>query len=295
MVESLPRNTRLKLEQTLGQWRHWHCDPALEKIPHAEQQLAGGLSNHSVLVAAGERRFVVRVDGINPALHGLSRQTEWRVLQEAGRRHLAPMPRYFNPDLGTLVCDFLAADDEQSYSLDDLAHLLHEIHSLPAIHTRLDLRERILRYERQVQAKAVQAALGGFHPAIMQILDHCAQQETNRVVCHNDLLRANRLYSGGQLRALDWEYAAMASPWYELGVIVAGDSLDDDAQDQLLALYLQREATPGERQRVCDYSCVYRYLELLWLLATDQALCPPELVQSKTAALARSLEPQSIL
>ena len=50
MVETLSRNTRLKLDQTLGQWRHWHCEPALTKIPVVERRLSGGLSNHSVLV-----------------------------------------------------------------------------------------------------------------------------------------------------------------------------------------------------------------------------------------------------
>jgi thiamine kinase len=289
MVDSLPRNTRLKLDQTLGQWSHWLCDPPLATAPRIEQRLGGGLSNHSILVATGERRFVIRVDNINPLAHGLNRQIEWRVLQEAARRQLAPVPRYFNPDLGTLVCDYLAADAEQLEDIDDIADLLRNIHSLPAIHSRLNLGERILNYERQVAAKGPQTVVERFHPPVLQRLNKCAQQETANVVCHNDLLRGNRLYSSNQLWALDWEYAAMASPYYELAVIVAGDSLNETERDQLLRRYLQRDATSDEHRRLGEYSCVYRYLELLWYLAVEPTPIAPELVTRKTAELERAL------
>ena len=289
MVDSLPRQTRLKLDQTLAQWRHWQCQPALAAAPLIERRLSGGLSNHSVLVASAEQRFVVRMDGIEPATHGLNRQTEWRVLQEAGRQQLAPAPRYFNPDLGTLVCDYLPADAQQPGNLEDVADLLRKIHELPAIHSRLDLRERVLRYERHLEAQGTRTALKSFHPIILHLIETCAQQCATRVVCHNDLLRPNRLYCANKLRALDWEYTAMASPWYELAVIAAGDSLNNTELDQLLVRYLRREASAGERQWVHAYTCVYRYLELLWYLAAAPALSTSEFLEQKTAELERAL------
>ena len=42
--------------------------------------------------------------------------------------------------------------------------------------------------------------------------------------CHNDLLAPNRLRSGGKLWALDWEYCAMGSPWFDLAVISCGEN-----------------------------------------------------------------------
>ena len=123
MAEALPRNVRLKLDQTLAQWPHWRCDPPLPAAPHIQGRLAGGLSNYSVLVVAGARRFVIRVDGVRPAAHGLNRQGEWRALRSASDQQLAPCPRYFNPELGTLVCDYLETDPEQPQRPVDNARL----------------------------------------------------------------------------------------------------------------------------------------------------------------------------
>ena len=102
MVETLPRNIQLKLDQTLAQWHSWRRDPTLTQIPKTRRLLSPGLSNYSILVEA-DRQYVVRIDGLNPAVIGLSRQTEWRALQSASAAGLAPQPRYYNPELGSLV------------------------------------------------------------------------------------------------------------------------------------------------------------------------------------------------
>ena len=109
MAAALPRHVRLKLAQALGQWRHWRCDPPLQSMPEVVRVLGSGLSNHNVLVRC-EASYVVRIDGINPAHHGLNRQTEWRAIESAAAAGLAPRPRYFNPELGCLVCDYLPPD-----------------------------------------------------------------------------------------------------------------------------------------------------------------------------------------
>jgi hypothetical protein len=114
MVTTLPRPVQLKLEQTLAQWQHWQLPAPLPERPTAVTLLGDGLSNYSVQVASGDLHFVVRIDGIIPSQHGLNRQIEWRALSNAAAAELAPTPRYFNPDLGTLVCDFLPPDARQT-------------------------------------------------------------------------------------------------------------------------------------------------------------------------------------
>ena len=71
----LPRHVQLKLEQALAQWRQWRCDPPLPVAPHIEARLAAGISNFSTLVRSESRQFVVRIDGVNPTINGLNRQT----------------------------------------------------------------------------------------------------------------------------------------------------------------------------------------------------------------------------
>jgi aminoglycoside phosphotransferase (APT) family kinase protein len=287
---TLPRNIRLKLEQTLTQWPQWHCEPPLASPPEVVKLLAPGVSNFSVLVRSGQR-FVVRIDGINPAANGLNRQSEWRALHCAHGASLAPRPCYFNPALGSLVCDYLPPDEGQVLCIGDLAALLRDIHQLPARHSRLHLAERILRYEKQLEhrGQALTAPMARCREPVLRMLDDINRRPQPGVLCHNDLLQANRIYSEGRLWAIDWEYCAMGSPWYDLAVVINGDSLSTTQADELLGAYLGRAASSAERVELQQHSCVYRYLELLWYLAQQRSSAQPALLDQKMAALEQAL------
>lgn len=265
MAAPLPHPVRLKLDQTLAQWRHWRGEPRLSGRPVFVRALAGGASNFTLLVEAGER-FVVRIDGIDPAAHCLHRQGEWQTQVAAHAAGLAAQPRYFNPELGSLVCDYLPADTQQPADPADVARLLRCIHRLPARHHRLDLPERLLAYEKMLAQRDPDLAreVAILSAPVRRLLGLLDPGHHPPVLCHNDLLRANRLYSGGRLRALDWEYSAMGCPWFDLGVVAGGDDLDEAAQARLLEHYLERRPGGSERRRLRRYACVYRYLELLW-------------------------------
>ena len=270
MVETLPRTVQLKLEQTLAQWQSWRCVPTLNKKPEVLRLLSGGLSNYSILVEA-DRSFVVRIDGVSPSAVGLNRQAEWHVLQSASEAGVAPFPRYYNPELGSLVCDYLEPDSLQQTTLGTIATLLRDIHRLPAIHSRLDIPERITRYRKHVEHRhrEVHPLLDASHDKVLETLDKIDDRNTPAVLCHNDLLAANRLACGGNLFAIDWEYCAMGSPWFDLAVVTAGDSLEATGRDILLSSYLGREAEPADKHTLSQHEYIYRYLELMWFSALD--------------------------
>lgn len=290
MVAALPGNIQLKLQQTLAQWRQWECQPSLQAAPTVVRVLAPGLSNYSVLVES-DQRFVVRIDGVNTVLHSLNRQGEWHSLDAAQRAGLAPRPRYFNPELGSLVCDYLPPDAQQPLRMADVAELLRGIHKLPARHHRLDLRERMLSYEKRLAHRDPPRAalLAPYRSAALQALASAERGPQRAVLCHHDLLRANRLYSGGRLFALDWEYSAMGNCWYELAVVVAGDALSAADTQDLLQAYLGRPASADELRRVKRYGCAYRYLELLWYLVQQHPGFDGVALRQKLELLQRQL------
>lgn len=291
MTHNLPRPIAQKLQQTLAQWRHWHCEPPLQREPDIVAVLTAGISNHSILVQA-RQQYVVRIDGVSPTSNGLNRQTEWRALQAAHRAGLAPGPRYFNPDLGSLVCDYLEHDERQLPDMQDTARLLRAIHQLPARHHRLDLAERILRYEKQLEhrGRPLPSELQGAGSAVSALLQDLKLEDAGTTLCHNDLLRANRIYSGGRLWAIDWEYAAMTSPWYDLAVVAHGDALSPADTDELLQAYLGRTPREEEELRLRRYGCVYRYLELLWYLALERPVLDEAALAQRSAALCAMLD-----
>ncbi|MBA6412926.1 phosphotransferase family protein [Parahaliea sp. F7430] len=276
-----------RLEQVLAQWQHW-ATTASER-PRLAYRLGAGLSNINFLAKSGDAAWVIRLDGFQPAINRLNRQSEWHVLQAASAQGLAPTPRYFNPELGALVCDYLKPDPDPPSSLADIAGLLRRIHQLPALHQRLDLGKRIAHYE-DLCAKNAPEKLGELSPLTLQVqsvIQICEAQLGTLHVCHNDLLAANRLYSGGRLWALDWEYCAMGDPLFDLAALSCGDELGLPASEELLQLYLGRAATGREQQSLARYRVLYRYLELLW----HASLSPDSLDwQSKLAALIKEFD-----
>ena len=282
MPPELPPPIRHRLDRTLDQWRQWRCRPALRRRPELLGRLDSGLSNYSVLVQAGAR-LVVRIDGPRVIDNGLNRQAEWRALQDAHAAGLAPAPRYFNPELGALVCDYLPPDPPREQSLQEIAALLRAIHALPPRHQRLDLRARLQRYESQLAQCAPRRArqLAPRGARIRDLLGELDTAAAALVPCHNDLLAANRLYSGARLYALDWEYSAMAEPLYDLAVTAHGDDLDAAGSLALLRAYLGRRETTQERARLQRCGCVYRFLEILWYAAAgaSEAQLTPRLAR----------------
>ena len=260
METDLPRAARLRATQALKQWRHWSPAPACE--PSLLHNLPQGESNLSLLVGDGYDRWVLRLDQFDPRRLGLNRRAEVRAWQTAAQAGCAPHLAYFNPDLGVLVCRYLQPEPMRQTSPEQVAGLLRQIHALPRLHHRLDLHRRAQRY----------LELSGHSELPEEFRYACRELDRMPVLlrlCHNDLLAANRLFSGGTLWALDWEYAATGDPWFDLAVIVEGDGWSNEAIDVLVHTWLSRAATALELERLELQRVAYRALSLLWRAAMD--------------------------
>jgi aminoglycoside phosphotransferase (APT) family kinase protein len=263
METSLPQPVRLRLGQTLGQWRSWQRAPV--QAPETVEILTAGRSNTSVRVGDGERHWVVRIDRQDPRRLGLSREAEWRCLLMAADGGLAPRPVYRNPALGTLVCEFHVPEPGRERDVEAIAVLLRAIHELPAVRHRLDPLARARRY--------LTLAGGGELPG--DLLEACRRLEEGMPaprLCHNDLLRPNRLYSQGVLLALDWEYAAMGDPLFDLAAIIEGDGFSEAHARSLHRAWRGRAPTSTEAARLEDQRLVYRSLAALWERIATPAL-----------------------
>ena len=65
--------------------------------------------------------------------------------------------------------------------------------------------------------------------------------------CHNDLLNANFIDDGTRLRIVDWEYAGMGDPFFDLGNFSINHELPPEADEALLRAYEGEVRPPGWR------------------------------------------------
>ena len=84
------------------------------------------------------------------------------------------------------------------------------------------------------------------------------------VPCHNDLLAANFLHDGERIVIVDWEYAGMGDPFFDLGNFAVNNELDDAGEERLLEAYFGEPATPRRRAALKLFRFMSDFREAMW-------------------------------
>jgi thiamine kinase-like enzyme len=214
--------------------------------------LSGGITNRNFLVsgAPGGARFVVRLAGNDTHLLGISREVEHAATVTAAGLGVGPeVIAYLRPE-GYLVTRFIEggpiaeAEMRQPARLRQVGATLRRIHDGPAI-PGLFVPFRIVESYRALAISRNVPIPPEFDLAqsiARRIELACLMAPIEMRPCHNDLLNANFLDDGSRIRIVDWEYAGMGDPFFDLGNFSINHELDADQDAILLAAYLGLDA-----------------------------------------------------
>jgi thiamine kinase-like enzyme len=231
-------------------------DPALERViavvPEWEgreitavEPLTSGITNANHKISFRDEAFVVRLIGKDTDLLGIDRAAE----EEAGRAaHAAGVgPEVFAalPVLGALITRFV---EGSSIPQEDLANedvLSSVVRSVKAIHSCPPIRStfpvfRIVEEYRELAIErgvSIPAAYDDAHERADPIETAFSKAPMPLITCHNDLLNANLLRDGDHTWIVDYEYAGMGDPFFDLGNLSINNGLGPEAQEMLLRLY----------------------------------------------------------
>ncbi len=82
--------------------------------------------------------------------------------------------------------------------------------------------------------------------------------------CHCDPLCENFLDTGSRMWIVDWEYAGMNDPMWDLGDLSVEGQFDAGQDDAMLHAYFDGEARPQDRARMVIYKAMCDMLWTLW-------------------------------
>lgn len=99
--------------------------------------------------------------------------------------------------------------------------------------------------------------------SVMQAYVNCPQK---RVPCHNDPLAANFMLEGERLYLIDWEYAGMNDPTFDLAAVINENELDEETAEFFLECYYGGSLTEEQRARVHISRFVADVLWCVWSL-----------------------------
>jgi thiamine kinase-like enzyme len=226
---------------------------ALRRVPDlasgelAFTSLSGGITNRNYLVTIADRadRYVVRLAGNDTHLLGISREVEHAATVAAAGVGVGPEVVAFIRPEGYLVTRFIDGDPisveamRRPERLAAVGETLRRIHGGPAI-PGLFVPYRIVEAYRALAADRGVAIPPEYELAesiARRIELACLAAPVELLPCHNDLLNANFLDDGSRIRIVDWEYAGMGDPFFDLGNFSINHELEPEQDAILLAGY----------------------------------------------------------
>jgi thiamine kinase-like enzyme len=200
------------------------------------EPLGGGITNRNFKVVAGGETFVLRIGGEDTELLGIDREFEHDASLAAAELGIGPEVVAFVEPEGYLVTRYVEGEVGRA-ELDDVAPLLRRFHDGRPIAGRFDSFRVVQAYAELAREYGVPVpeAYERAHEVAARIAARRGRVELRP--CHNDLLAANFIHDGERVWIVDWEYAGMGDPAFDLANYAVNNGLDEDGDRALLEAY----------------------------------------------------------
>jgi thiamine kinase-like enzyme len=237
----------------------------------------GGLSNTNLRLDTPRGAFVLRLPSPDPAGF-VDRKLEIEATRQAAALGLGAELLHADPDTGVLLTRWIAAMplSAERFRADPAAIDRAGI-ALATLH------RASIRFERALDIFAVidthretlrrQDRLHAASPAVLAALNRArtevAATPMRAVPSHGDMIPDNLLDGGARAHLIDWEYAAMADPAWDLAYLSLEARFDDAQETRLLAAHGGGVAP----ERVATFKFLAAMLGALWgHMRGDEAL-----------------------
>lgn len=270
-----------RLTHALGAWRLWDLPQPLQQAPHCGHSLARG-SAHIVYEILTEPQIglqlVARIRQRATRCTAESFPVEVEIWRAASAAGYAPRLVYADDISEVVICQYAETLDKPATGLE-LGTLCQHIYTLPAIDHSLDLRGEI--------AGHLEVMTPDHRNAWQAVIEECdiesslsLLEQDERYLCHNDLTTGNLMRSHDRLIAIDWEYAAMASRYFDLAI--AGQGLCPVERTRMNRCALGNELDPT---LISAGHSVASLITALWQIHYEPAAAPnPETWRSGALA-----------
>ena len=252
---------------------------ALQRVPELAGHeltltpLSGGITNRNFGVTMADRpdRYVIRLAGNDTHLLGISREVEHAATVAAAGVGVGPEVVAFITPEGYLVTRFIVGapvsleELRQPDTLRRVADSIRRIHGGPAIPGLFVPLRVVEAYRALALARGVTIppAYGEALTVGRRIERALLDAPLEPRPCHNDLLNANFIDDGERVRIVDWEYAGMGDPFFDLGNFSVNNELPAEADEALLEAYAGT-VTPPDLARLRLMRIVSDFREAMW-------------------------------
>jgi thiamine kinase-like enzyme len=227
-------------------------------LDRPEIERIGGLTNRNYKVTIGRESYVLRLAGAGTAAY-IDRKLEEHNARVAAAAGVNAEVLFFDSGSGTMLCRFVDSLTMSAAGFQDLARVERAAHAFRRMHdwptpfaNRFDVFCQIDEYLallRRNRARIpdgydqLQQAAEGARAAL-------AARPARLAPCHNDPLAENFLDTGERMVLVDWEYAGMNDPMWDLGDLSVEAEFGPAQDEALLRAYFGGAVPPAEAGRM---------------------------------------------
>lgn len=253
----------MSIQSTLRALPIWRGTPQLEP-------LGGGLTNHNFVVTDGDSKFVARAATDQPAL-GIDRGNELACSELGHSLGVAPAVTY--SQAGITVFEFVegvAWDPESARDPDRIRRACATLHTVHGAGPRMvghfrffcgfQVARTYVDFAMQ-RGLALPADAAGLLAEVAELRRAIAPYEPT--FCHNDLMPGNFIDAGSALWLIDWEYAGIGHPVFDLAGLSSNCEFAESDDRILLEAYFGDRSARWQREfRV--FKAIAALRESLW-------------------------------
>ena len=245
--------------------------PAWGGLEVRAEILGGGITNRNFRVDVGGGSYVVRLAGKDTELLGVDREAERTATEAAAAAGVGPEVYAYLPEHRALITRFILADPlppedlERPEVMGAVVDAVKAIHGMGPLPVDFDVFHVVRAYRATAEERGVEVP-----PAYAEALavadavaDAFAATPTPVRPCHDDLLNANFLMREERVIIVDYEYAGMGDPFFDLGNLSINNGISEQAQELLLERYFGAP-TRVHRARHALMRIVSDFREAMW-------------------------------
>ncbi len=269
----------LTIEEAIARVPAWRAARSVSVSP-----LAGGITNLNYKVDVDDESFVARIGSPDARLLGVRRRRERAATVSAWRAGVAPEVFYWSESRGILVTRFVPGRTfvaEEPIGPDRVARItaaMRRYHAGSPYVGPTSPFKTITAWAAIARGRGapVPADLDDLIDRLRPIRAALSRRPVRATPCHNDLWGPNLIDDGERVTVIDWEYAGMGDPLYDLASLAIHHS-DGEAWDAGLVAAYAGETTASDMARVGLYRVAAELRECLWYLV---ALALPTATES---------------
>jgi thiamine kinase-like enzyme len=223
--------------------------------PIVVKRLPGGITNENYLVRDGRRTLAARFREERPDL-GIDRRNE--VVCQRAAHALGVAPEVVLSEDGILLSQYIAGRTASLEDTREPAFIARLAAVLRALHRpKAGLLDEAHDFSAFDAVRTYAASAARSNARLPNDIDALVEASTalereirpcTSALCHNDLLAGNIIDDDDRIWLVDWEYAGMGNPLFDLASISANCYYDDSMEIELLRHYRGSVDEPDLRE-----------------------------------------------